>query len=187
MHTFDLLNGGSEKMNLLRITKIFGIVMMSATLYSGGAFASDAAVSARGPGPSDGGEVETPAMGNACSYFYSIQKIGPTIADESEAVTYHLFVSNIGNCSLKHIDVSDDLPRGVSYVSALPAPSSVTGRRLRWNDVELKAGRYQDFEINVKVDSHLDDSRNLVNTGCAFTPWIGTRICDSVTTFVPSH
>lgn len=168
-------------------TRIITLLASALAVFvlSTAAFASDSAVRAesRGPGEGDGGGGGV----GGCFFAYSIQKIGQTLANEGESMTYHLVVSNIGNCRLRRIDVTDTLPRGVEFVAANPAPSWVDDRRLRWDDVELKAGRYVDFEIEVKVDKHLPDGKCLTNTGCAFSRAVGTRICDSVTTTVVDH
>lgn len=163
-------------------TKGVGIVSAAVAilLVSMSAFASNEAHIASGPGPG-GGEGGTPVGGGSCYYAYSIQKIGPTVAKIGEDITYFVFVQNVGTCRLRHIDVSDVLPEGVRFLSALPAPTSHHDDRLRWEDLELKTGRYAVFQIYAKVEEHHHNA-SFTNNACAFTPWIGTRICDGVTT-----
>jgi uncharacterized repeat protein (TIGR01451 family) len=157
--------------------KILALVL-SSLFASASALASDHAVSASARGPGEGPGATT------CNFVYSIQKIGPTLADRGETITYHVVVSNLGDCRLRHIDVRDRLPRGVDFVSATPAPTSIDHDTLHWRELELRAGRYLDVEITARVDNNPHGDQSLTNTGCAFSPWIGTEICDSVTTRV---
>ena len=169
---------------IIKNTNVFALAL-SILFISAGAFASDHASSAtgRGPGGGEGGNVGAP---QSCSFTYSIQKIGPTIAVENDDVVYYVFVSNVGNCGLKHINVKDVLPHDLTFVSATPTPTSMHGEELRWDDLEIKAGQYDVFEIQAKVDHH-HHGASITNTACAFTPWIGIQICDAATTSVFDH
>jgi hypothetical protein len=81
--------------------------------------------------------------------------------------------------------VADFLPRGMEFVSASPSPASVHHGRIRWDDIELKAGRYQLYTITAKAEG--EHERWETNQACAYTPWVGTRICDSESTWVYRH
>ncbi len=163
----------------------FSALLMLASQF---AFAGDTAVTAsnRGPGGGTGG-----GTGTGCTYAYSIQKIGPSRVKAGEEFKYHVFVKNIGTCRLRHIDISDWLPRGFdmesSYPSTSNSPAVKDDRKLTWEHVELAPGRV--FDISIKGHA---DSRNhpytMVNTACAYSSRVGTRICDSVSTYVyPEH
>jgi uncharacterized repeat protein (TIGR01451 family) len=150
-------------------------------LMSMSAMASDQARSASGRGPGNG-EGGTPVGGgNSCYFAYSIQKIGNTVERVGENSTYYVFVSNVGTCKLRHIDVRDILPEGAEYVGATPTPTVSHQRFLKWEHIDLWPGRIAVFEITAKFRRH---DWQAVNTACAFTPWVGTEICDSVTTTV---
>jgi uncharacterized repeat protein (TIGR01451 family) len=159
----------------------FIYTILSALLLSASALAAEdpSTASGRGPGNGEGG---TPATGGGCSYMYSIQKIGPTYARHGENFTYHIFVKNLGNCRLRRIDLTDTLPHEVDLVRVEPAPSHSHHRRLVWENISLAAGDYLHAEIEVKTDRDHHGDHFLTNTACAYTPWIGTRICDSVGT-----
>lgn len=164
------------------------LAAVSALLLSVGAFASENASSATGPGPqgvgSGAGEVGHPAWGNQCTFVYSIQKIGPAVAEEGEEFTYHVIVKNLGTCRLRHIDVREALPHGVEFVDAHPDASHQRDGRLIWEDVDLKPGRFKDFEVKARVSDRIRRPFYAMNTACAYTPWIGTQICDAVTTLL---
>lgn len=152
------------------------------------AFAGDTAVTAanRGPGGGTGG-----GTGTGCTYAYSIQKIGPSRVEAGEKFSYHVFVKNIGTCRLRHIDIADWLPHRFESgnVNPDPMPAGAVSRdgKLVWEHVELAPGRVFDIEIKGHAKKS-DHSYTMVNTACAYSARVGTRICDSVSTFVyPEH
>jgi uncharacterized repeat protein (TIGR01451 family) len=160
------------------------------TLLSLNVFAADTAIKAegQGPGTAGSGETGTPVYGGGgqgCSFAYSIQKIGPTYAEHGEEVSYQVIVKNIGTCRLRHIEVADFLPRGMKFISAYPAPENVNDGRIYWDDIDLKAGRYQLYSITAKAEGHHE--RWETNQACAYTPWVGTRICDTESTWLYHH
>jgi uncharacterized repeat protein (TIGR01451 family) len=161
------------------------VATLSFVLLSTGAMASETAKQATGPGPGAGNpEAGTPIGKESCYYVYSIQKIGNSLATIGETMDYHVFVQNLGSCRLKYIDLEDRLPEGVQYVSAYPAPSWVQGHRIQWKNFEIQGGRYIDFVITTKVENSCQKNQSVTNTACAYTPWIGTQICDSQSTFI---
>jgi uncharacterized repeat protein (TIGR01451 family) len=163
-----------------------GLAAFAVLLVSASAFASGQSQTAskRGPG---GGEAGVPDGGGSCLFSYSIQKIGPTLAKEGDQGSYLIIVQNLGNCRLRHIDVTDALPRGEKVVSASPGGVVDPDRDfVRWEDQEILAGQYAVFEVSVAFDDHCG-GQILTDTACAFTPWVGTKICDSVSTTVYRH
>jgi len=170
--------------------RLYSLILPLLALASFNTYASDTAIKAegQGPGAAGSGETGTPVYGGGgqgCSFAYSIQKVGPTYAEHNEEVTYQVIVKNIGTCRLRHIEVADFLPHGMKFVSAYPAPENVHHGRIRWDDIELKAGRYQLYTITAKAEGHPE--RWETNQACAYTPWVGTRICDSESTWVYHH
>jgi|GEM_PF-2851819 len=153
------------------------------------ASASDTASKAEGQGPGAAGSGETGAPvyggGTGCSFAYSIQKIGPTYAEHDEEISYEVIVKNIGTCRLRHIGVADFLPHGLEFQSAYPEPKSVHHGRIEWEHLDLKAGRYQHFAIKARAKGH--HPRWETNQACAYTPWVGTRICDTESTWIYHH
>lgn len=184
---------------------------LSALMLSVGAYASTLGTSAAVPGPGGGGEVGGEPVqvipgggGGSCYFAYHIRKIsldrdhhhdhdgGPVAAlgddDDRDVARFRIILTNIGNCDLRRIDVTDFLPRGTELVRAEPEPDDRFDDKLIWRDVRLFVGERADFDVVVKRRDH-DDHRDfrVQNTGCAFTPFIGIRICDSAIAFLDDH
>lgn len=62
----------------------------------------------------------------------SISKSGPATLTAGDALTYTITYYNNGNESAQNVVITDTLPAGVGYVSALPAPTTVSGQDLTW-------------------------------------------------------
>lgn len=168
------------------------VISLTALLITVGAQAGDRATTASHAGPAH--SVRGDGDGN-CLYSYQIQKVGPDRADFDEEIRYKIILDNLGDCDLRHIRVTDDLPRGTELVSAEPKPDfpknglgdGDDNRRLVWNRVTLEEGEEAIFVVKVKLKDDDDHHRlrrflDVTNTGCAFTPWIGTEICGTATT-----
>jgi len=144
-------------------------------------------VSARGPGTGggEGGVPVTVGGGGSCYFAYHIRKVGPENARPNTDFTYKIFVRNIGNCDLRHIRISDLLPERTHFVSSNPAPTETHDHKLIWDDVNLHQDERAVIEVRVKADDCDHHERySITNTGCAYTPWIGTRICDTASTWI---
>lgn len=169
--------------------------VVTSLLFSISAFASDAGVSAamRGPGegevPAPGyGEMPAPGYGgghNNCYFAYHIRKVGPHYAKKDKDIHYRIFVKNIGNCRLRDVSVKDLLPRHTEFVWASPKPDYVHDRKVVWKDIDLRVGEREEFDVKVKVkheERRPHHDFRITNVGCAFTRYIGIRICDQATT-----
>ncbi len=62
---------------------------------------------------------------------------GVTAVAPNGQVTYTITVTNIGAVDLTDLTVTDTLPADMTFVSATPAPSSVTGNILVWTHADL--------------------------------------------------
>lgn len=124
--------------------------------------------------------------GDVCYFAYHILKTGPSRADFGDLIRYRVVLTNIGDCVLRNIELADLIPARTRLVSATPRPSRVAGGRIEWNDFSLSPGRQAVAEIFVQtgVDDPENDRFRITNQACAFTPWIGIRICDSASTWV---
>lgn len=182
---------------------------LSALLLSMGAVASDLGASARSPGPG-GVEPGIPTIpvyggGATCYFAYHIRKVsldddhrnvndnrGDGNDDRRGQARFKIFVTNIGNCDLRRIDVTDFLPDRTELVRADPWPDYRQDDKIVWKDVRLAVGERETFEVTVRrrdhdvstTDHDHDRGIRIRNTGCAFTPWIGIRICDSALAFL---
>ncbi len=62
-----------------------------------------------------------------------LAKTGPGTAAAGSTVTYTLTYSNAGPGFAQNVAVADALPTGLTFVSATPAPTSVSGQAITWN------------------------------------------------------
>ena len=147
-------------------------------------FASESAIKAegQGPGAEGAGEAGAPVYGGGCTYAYSIQKIGPTYAEHHEEIKYLIIVKNIGTCKLRHIEVRDYLPHDMEFVSANPSPESEHHGEIRWEHRDLKAGEFKLYTVEARAEGR--PWRWATNQACAYTPWVGTTICDAESTYI---
>lgn len=80
-----------------------------------------------------------------------ITKSGPAQALPGQAVSYSLVYANDGPAAADNVTVVDTLPAGVSYVSASPPPSSVSGQTITWNLGTLANGASGTITVNTTV------------------------------------
>jgi uncharacterized repeat protein (TIGR01451 family) len=69
-----------------------------------------------------------------------VQKTGPAVATAGGQVSYTLAYGNNGSAAAGGVGLTDTLPPELTFVSAVPAPSSVSGQALTWNLGTLAAG-----------------------------------------------
>ncbi len=80
-----------------------------------------------------------------------ITKSGPAQALPGQAVSYSLVYANDGPAAAENVTVVDTLPSGVSYVSASPPPSSVSGQTITWSLGTLANGASGSITVNTAV------------------------------------
>jgi uncharacterized repeat protein (TIGR01451 family) len=80
-----------------------------------------------------------------------VDKSGPATANAGQAFDYTLTVTNQGPAVAANVQAVDTLPANVSFVSATPAPSSVSGQTLTWNLGSLNAGASRVITLRVQV------------------------------------
>ena len=73
-----------------------------------------------------------------------------TKVDRNAAFQYRITYSNISDTATTGVVVTDTLPAGVTFVSAVPAPASVAGQVLQWN-IGTVAANSGPFTITVNV------------------------------------
>ncbi|UCG70906.1 MAG: DUF11 domain-containing protein [Thermoplasmata archaeon] len=84
-------------------------------------------------------------------------------ADPGDPIVYTIEYENTGTGDASNIIIVDMLPLVVSFVSALPAESSVIGQIVTWNILEVKSGAGGSITVNVKVDVGTPDQTPLLN------------------------
>ncbi|MFN7991656.1 MAG: right-handed parallel beta-helix repeat-containing protein [Candidatus Micrarchaeia archaeon] len=88
-------------------------------------------------------------------------KLDQTAAQPSPGglVRFNITISNTGDNFLNPVRVVDILPAGLTYSSASPAPSTVAGQTLTWNNLtNLSSGNFMVIYINATVNAGLVNS-----------------------------
>ena len=83
-------------------------------------------------------------------------KSGPATAITGDQIDYTLSYGNSGAATASGVALVDTLPSGLSYVSANPAPSSISGQTLTWNLGGLPPGGAAaagSIAVRVQVDA----------------------------------
>ncbi|MEW6036116.1 MAG: NosD domain-containing protein [Candidatus Micrarchaeota archaeon] len=122
--------------------------------------------------PPNGDNVTASSSANVTVYYanVSVLKLGQTAAQPSPGglVQFNLTITNTGNVSLNPIELTDDLPAGLTYASAYPAPDSVLGQSIDWDNIgPLTPGASSVIYLNATVDAGAVNAsvpvRNLTN------------------------
>src|SRR5262249_51448462 len=82
-----------------------------------------------------------------------VRKTGPTSAATGSTFAYTLAYGNNGAASAATVSLVDTPPPGLAFVSASPAPSSVSGQTLTWDLGSLAAGSSGAITLNVSVSA----------------------------------
>src|SRR5262249_19885653 len=100
----------------------------------------------------------------------SIIKSAPATIKPGEVLTYRLdyTLTRAASGKLDNVVARDTLPPDVTYLSASPAPSSVSGTTLFWNLGSLTAGAKGTISLQVQLDINTQLTA-LTNTGIVST------------------
>ena len=79
-----------------------------------------------------------------------IRQMGPPTAAIGETVTYRMEVSNPGDLPARDVVASEEVPDGLSFLQANPAPV-VEGRRLQWRLGDLAPRQQQIIEATFRT------------------------------------
>lgn len=94
----------------------------------------------------------------------SVSKSGPAEALVGANYSYTLAYVLTGNTPAANVRIVDTLPVGVTYLSASPAPSSISGRVVTWNLGTLNPGAAGTITLNVRAPSTISGvAQNIVN------------------------
>ncbi len=89
--------------------------------------------------------------------------VGPAIARVGDAVSYRIRYSTAAGVIARNVIVTDTLPAGLQYVSAIPA-ATVSGSVLTWGLGDVPAGTTADITVQTTVPATLPDSVTVINT-----------------------
>ncbi len=130
------------------------------TTVSIGALSSvtnQAQISTTTPGDDPGDNTSTTTT-TILSPNVTIQKTGPATAVTGSTISYNLSYRNTGTAAAANVTVVDTLPTSLSYVSASPAPASVSGQTITWNLGSLAAGASGTITLNATVGTSAPSS-----------------------------
>ena len=85
-----------------------------------------------------------------------------TTADPGDIITYTLEYENTGTGVAAHVWINDTLSNGTTYVSSVPAYTSVSGDTYTWHFTDVKPGTYK-ITLEVSVDVGVADGAQLIN------------------------
>ena len=110
-----------------------------------------------------------------------VTKTGPGCLHPGNLAIFTINYGNNGNTAAVNVVVSDVLPSGLTFVSAVPAPSSVSGQTLTWNNLGTPAGSLAPGASGViLVTAQLANDCTLIGKSLANVANISTR-SDQVT------
>jgi uncharacterized repeat protein (TIGR01451 family) len=110
-----------------------------------------------------------------------VVKTAPANTAEASPLQYQLAWTNNGSVAAANVQVVDTLPTGLTYVSASPAPSSVSGRTITWNLGTISPNQSGTIRVNTTVGVGTG-GQNLLNTGRISTTTPGDNPADNTST-----
>jgi len=87
--------------------------------------------------------------------------LSPTLV--GEILTYTLTYENLGGCQANNVNITDELDRGVTFISADPSPTWNSSQTLSWIVPHLEPGDTQKITLQVLVNDTLPDGALLKN------------------------
>jgi uncharacterized repeat protein (TIGR01451 family) len=106
-----------------------------------------------------------------------IAKSAPATVVAGSSLSYQLGYRNDGPAAAASVQIVDTLPAGVTFTSATPAPSSVSGQVLTWNLGTLAVGQAGTITVNTTVSTSAPPS--LINTATISTSTVETNTGDN--------
>jgi len=80
----------------------------------------------------------------------AVRTAGPPTAAVGSTLTYCIEVCNPGDLPAREVTVVDEVPAGLTFVSATPTPET-TGKRLQWRLPDLGPGQRQVLQVKMQV------------------------------------
>ncbi|EED30549.1 conserved domain protein [gamma proteobacterium NOR5-3] len=109
------------------------------------------------------------------------------VVEAGGTLSYTLTYRNIGFDVATPLIVVDDLPNETQFVSASPAPDSVSNGIALWSLGDLPAGGEGSIIVTVSVDSPLPNGTELLNAAYAIANGVPDPASDALTTLVVSE
>jgi uncharacterized repeat protein (TIGR01451 family) len=92
------------------------------------------------------------------------KSVSAPVAEPGETVTYTIWYNNTGDGNAKAVWVNDTLPAGMDYVSANPAPSSISGQDLTWYFGNVAHNTVNSITLTARMNALPADGEVLINT-----------------------
>ena len=93
----------------------------------------------------------------------AVSKECPVDMIAGEGASYTIVISNLGTAAAKNTVITDILPDGVAFLSAVPAPSSAVGQILTFDLGDLAADSLTTIQVNVAVTATAGTATNAVS------------------------
>lgn len=147
-------------------------VQFSASLARGASLTNGATISTSTPGDNPGDNTSTTST-TVVAPNVRVHKTGPARVTAGEQLTYAVTYDNNGDAAAQGVVLVDTLPAGVTFVSANPAPASVSDSTLTWNFGTVNAGAGGSISLVVQADASLGNGAGLTNGATISTSTLG--------------
>ena len=122
----------------------------------------------------------TPIVTGVSTSTLTVAKFGPSTARAGTTVRYSIRVRNTSTTAATNVVVRDLLPRGYSFVRAVPGAGRAQGR-LTWQLGTLAAGAVRTITVSVRIDRTVSGQRcNNANASADNAPQVNARACSTI-------
>jgi len=102
--------------------------------------------------------VPQPPVNDSCTTvvfsdpFMTISKTGPATANPGQSITYTITCENLGTDMAYNVVITDMLPTGVTFISAVPLPTSILGQVITWDIGTIPVASTYMIQLTVQVE-----------------------------------
>jgi uncharacterized repeat protein (TIGR01451 family) len=118
----------------------------------------------------------------------TIDKNGPVNANSGQEIEYTITYRNTGNSNAINVLIIENYPVGITFISALPAPSNLGTGNNTWTIANVAPGTGSTITIRVRVNANVPSMTPLLNEATLdYQNAVGTprtQVQDSITTIV---
>jgi uncharacterized repeat protein (TIGR01451 family) len=151
------------------------------TAPAGGSFTNTASATSSTPDPNPANNNGSAAGSRVLTTVtpiadVAVGKSGPAGIFEGTNFSYTISVTNFGPSTATALSVTDSLPAGLVFVSALPNATTSANRQVIWKNLSLAADGIINLTLNVKATSR----GTVTNRASAGSPVLDTNIANNV-------
>ena len=92
-----------------------------------------------------------------------VKRASVTEAEPGNVVIYTIWYNNTGDGNAKRVWVNDTLPAGTTYLSATPAPVSISGQLVSWYFATVLKGTTNSISVSILISSEPADGTIISN------------------------